>query len=186
MGQIISYSSSINEYKILEKNGNSKYPKFKNTAVVVFAIAVTSANISINHSNQFNISSENKSDTLNISSLNKNKFEKFSSVESMNKEDRMSKLQLTEVQRYFDDKISDTKDVIHAIDKKVFGIEKDIKVINSNIQDLKGEIPNIIERSLSETKIKNREKFWDRYSAPIITGIILISAQVILHLLKLI
>lgn len=98
----------------------------------------------------------------------------------------MSNLQLTEVQRYFDDKISDTKDVIHSLDKKVFGIEKDIKAINSNIQDLKNEIPNIIEKSLSETKNKKKEKFWDRYSAPIITCIILIATQVILHALKLI
>lgn len=186
MGQIISYSNSINEYKILEKNGNSKYPSFKNTAVIVFAIAVASANVSINHSNQFNISSKSKSDTLNISSLNKNKFEKISNIESMDEEYRMSNLQLTEVQRYFDDKISDTKDVIHSLDKKVFWIEKEIKAINSNIQDLKNEIPNIIEKSLSETKNKKKEKFWDRYSAPIITGIILIATQVILHALKLI
>ena len=75
----------------------------------------------------------------------------------MDEEYRMSNLQLTEVQRYFDDKISDTKDVIHSLDKKVFGIEKDIKAINSNIQDLKNEIPNIIEKSLSETKNKKKE-----------------------------
>ena len=98
----------------------------------------------------------------------------------------MSNLKLTEVQRYFDDKLSDAKDITHAIDKKVFGIEKDIKVININIQDLKDEIPNTIERSLTETKNKNRKKFWDKYSAPIITGVILIAVQVVLHLLKII
>ena len=98
----------------------------------------------------------------------------------------MSNLKLTEVQRYFDDKLSDTKDIIHAINKKVFGIEKDIKVININIQDRKDEILNTIERSLTETKNKNRKKFWDKYSAPIITGVILIAVQVILHLLKII
>ena len=98
----------------------------------------------------------------------------------------MSNLKLTEVQRYFDDKLSDAKDITHAINKKVFGIEKDIKVININIQDLKDEIPNSIERSLTETKNKDRKKFWDKYSAPIITGVILIAVQVILHLLKII
>lgn len=91
----------------------------------MFAIAVASANVSINHSNQFNISSKSKSDTLNISSLNKNKFEKISNIESMDEEYRMSNLQLTEVQRYFDDKISDTKDVIHSLDKKFLDWKRD-------------------------------------------------------------
>ena len=186
MSQIISYSNSVSEYKIIEKNGNSKYPKLKNTAVIVIAIAITSANISINRSNQLNISSKSKNDTLSISNINKSKFETFPNIENSKEEDKMSDFKLNEVQKYFDEKISDTNNIVHSLDKKVFGIEKDINAINSNIQDLKNEIPNIIEKSLSETKNKKKEKFWDRYSAPIITGIILIATQVILHALKLI
>jgi hypothetical protein len=186
MSQIISYSNSVSEYKIIEKNGNSKYPKLKNTAVIVIAIAITSANISINRSNQLNISSKSKNDTLSISNINKSKFETFPNIENSKEEDKMSDFKLNEVQKYFDEKISDTNNVIHIIDKKVYGIEKDIKTINDNVSNLKNEIPSIIEKSLAETKKKQKEKFWDRYSAPIITGLILIVLQVLLDLFKLI
>ena len=84
----------------------------------------------------------------------------------------MSNLQLTEVQRYFNDKISDTNDVVHSLDKKVFGIEKDINAIKNSTLEIRKEIPEIIEKSISETKDKEKEKIRDNISAPIITGVI--------------
>lgn len=168
MSQIISYSNSVSEYKIIEKNGNSKYPKLKNTAVIVIAIAITSANISINRSNQLNISSKSKNDTLSISNIIKSKFETFPNIENSKEEDKMSDFKLNEVQKYFDEKISGINDKVHEVNIKVANISKDISYISKSIDNM----PQVIKSTILETEKAKKEKFSDRYKAPVITGIV--------------
>lgn len=80
----------------------------------------------------------------------------------------MSDFQLNEDQRYFDDKISGINDKVHAVNIKVANISKDISNISKSIDSL----PQVIKSTILETEEAKKEKFFDRYKAPIITGIV--------------
>ena len=80
----------------------------------------------------------------------------------------MSDFKLHEDQRYFDDKISGINDKVHAVNIKVANISKDISNISKSIDSL----PQVIKSTILETEDSKKEKFSDRYKAPIITGIV--------------
>ena len=174
MEQQLFYNANSHFHKVIQ-NGESPFPKNKSeikTKVVVVLFTAAAIVISPKTHQSFDLMPlKTKTSILTASDTNGKKYMSLSL--SKNEEVKtMSELKLNEFQKHFDDKISDTNNIVHEIDKKVFGIEKDINAIKNSILELKNEIPEIIEKSISETKDKKKEKFRDNISAPIITGVI--------------
>lgn len=171
METITTYQGNIQYHKVSE-NSKSKFPKSKIAAVAMCAFTLTNVNIAISQQNNgLYFSTKNKREIIEITNEKSTGINKLT-FDNEEEGGSMTEMKLNEVQQYFDEKISKIKDTVSGIDTRTAVIENELKHIQKDIK----EIPNVIKSTLLEIeseKAKNKKnKFWDRYGAPIITGII--------------
>lgn len=168
-----SYSSQSKFIK-LTKNTHSNFPTTKIVAVAACVFTLSGVNNTVNQG------------TINTSSLNKTKrsyirtFDYDNSLKSLpvnNKKDggdKMSntEIKLNEVQKYFDEKISDVKESIHNIDKRLSVMENELGHVAKSLDSIPKVIESSVQLTLDKIEKEKKVKWWDRYGGPIITGVI--------------
>ncbi|WP_342993439.1 hypothetical protein [Lactococcus lactis] len=100
-------------------------------------------------------------------------------VDDMSEKMNATEIKLNEVEKYFNEKISDIKDTVHVIDKKSSVIENELHHINDKISEMNSKfdsIPDMIKETitntLNEKAVNKKQSFISDYKAPVITGLI--------------
>lgn len=190
MSTITSYSFNV-QHLNLSKNGNSILPKAKVAAIAICAFTLSSANIAINQgSNNLNFSTKSKREIFEISNGDKI-IANLLTFDNKKGDEEMSELKLNEVQKYFDEKISEVKDSVHNVDNRLSVIENELGHIKKEIETIPNVIESTIQLTLNKIEKEKKGKWWDRYGAPTITGVVVAVITVggpyllkLLHIIK--
>lgn len=184
MNTFTAYSSNSQIYKI-EDNHQSNLPKAKLATVALFVFTLSSAGIITNQNHSsLNFSTKNKRETIKVSNdtdsnTNAFTFENKKGDDDMPEKTTATEIKLNEVEKYFNEKISDIKDTVHVIDKKSSVIENELHHINGKISEMNSKfdsIPDMIKETitntLNEKAVNKKQSFISDYKAPVITGLI--------------
>ncbi|PCR98850.1 MULTISPECIES: hypothetical protein [Lactococcus] len=183
------FPGNIQIFKITQDD-ESSLPKSKATVIAFAMIALSSLTFSANLSQGLHfVSSKNKT---NFSKIIDNSDKKTRSVNLSKKEGEasMSEVKLNEVQKYFDDKISNVKENIHNIDKRLSVMENELGHLSKSLESIPEVIESSVRLTLDKIEKEKKVKWWDRYGGPIITGVIVaiitVGGPFLLKLLKII